>query len=272
MNLKNVIEDLGEYSVKTRIIWALIMMILSYLLVAVANDIVFSIVVGFVSLIAAKELINTQKFVPFIIKLEMYLFLILTCAYSYFYGMLDAHYFTIAFVVLVVSVVLYQNLEKFDFRDISIIFTLTLYLMFGFNALINLKVNYSLLLFMYPILIAIIADTFGYFGGMTFGKHKLIPNISPKKTWEGAVSATVAASLFSYFYLGEFDLAKKEIIIITICVVILSQVGDLVASTIKRTFGIKDYSNLIPGHGGVLDRFDSILFNFIIVSIILIYI
>ncbi|MFV0424804.1 MAG: phosphatidate cytidylyltransferase [Bacilli bacterium] len=257
---------------KTRIVWAIIMIILAYLLIAVANDIVFTIMVAFISLIAGNELINTQKRVPFIIRMEMYLFLIFTCLYSYFWGMLDAHYFIIMFLVLVITVVLYQNLEKFNFTDISVIFTMTIYLVLGFNSLVNIKINFSLLVFFYPILIAVIADTFGYFGGMLFGKHKLIEKISPKKTWEGVISATIFASLFSYFYLQNFDFNKKEIIIITLIVVILSQIGDLVASTIKRTFAIKDYSNLIPGHGGILDRFDSILFNFIVISVIFIYI
>lgn len=257
---------------KTRIIWAIIMIMCGYLLIAIANDIIFTIITGFLCLIASQELINTQKMVPLIIKLEMYAFLIFTTIHSYFWGMLDAHYFIILFLVYTISTVLYQKIEKFNFTDISVIYTMTMYLALGFNALINLKINFSLLVFFYPILIAVFADTFGYFGGMLFGKHKLIENISPKKTWEGAVSATLFASIFSFFYLQNLDFSRNETIVITIVVVILSQIGDLVASTIKRTYSIKDYSTLIPGHGGILDRFDSILFNFIVISVILIYI
>ncbi len=257
---------------KTRIIWAIIMIMFGYLLIAIANDIIFTIVIGFLCLIASKELINTQKLVPYIIQLEMYGFLIFMSIYSYFWGILDSHYFIILFLIFNVSTVLYQKIEKFNFTNISVIYMMTIYLALGFNSLINLKINFSLLVFFYPILIAVFADTFGYFGGMLFGKHKLIENISPKKTWEGAISATLFASAFSYFYLQYLDFSRNETIVITVVVVILSQIGDLVASTIKRTYSIKDYSTLIPGHGGILDRFDSILFNFIVISVILIYI
>ncbi len=257
---------------KTRIIWAIIMIVISYFLVAVANDIVFTIIVGLMSLIAMKELIDTQEKVPGIIKIEMIAFLAFACGYTYFWGMLDIHYFVILFIVLNVSLVLYQHIEKYNFTDISVAFTMCSYLVFGFTALINIKLNFSILVFAYPIFVAILADTFGYFGGMLFGKRKLIVNISPKKTWEGAISATLFAGLFSYFYLQQFDLTSTQVIVISVVVVILSQLGDLVASAIKRTYDIKDYSNLIPGHGGILDRFDSILFNFIVISVVLIYI
>ncbi|MFV0499594.1 MAG: phosphatidate cytidylyltransferase [Bacilli bacterium] len=257
---------------RVRVIWALIMILFAYVLFSFANDIVFTIVVGIISLIAANELINTQKFVPLIIKIEIYLFLILTSIYSYYYGLLDAHYLIITFLILVISLVLYKHLEKFDFSNISIIFTMVIYLILGFNSLLNIKINFSLLIFFYPILVGVIADTFGYFGGKKFGKHKLIENVSPNKTWEGALFATIFASLFSYYYLHNFNLNNIQIIIITLIMVILSQVGDLVASSIKRTYDIKDYSKLIPGHGGILDRFDSILFNFIVLSVLLIYV
>lgn len=257
---------------KTRIIWAVILILLSYLLVTLANDIIFTIIVGLVSIIACRELLNTQKDVPLAIRFEMYMILVGTCAYTYFYGMLDIQFIILIFLLYTVSLVLYQQIETYNFTNIGIIFIMTLYLVFGFNALVNVKINFSLLVFLYPIVIAVLADTFGYFGGMLFGKHKLIKNISPKKTWEGAIAATIFPSLISFFYLKNFDFSNTKILTITIIVVILSQLGDLVASSIKRTYNIKDYSNLIPGHGGILDRFDSIIFNFIVLSVILLYV
>ena len=116
-------------------------------------------------------------------------------------------------------------------------------------------------------LIAWGSDTFAYFVGKKFGKRKLAPEISPKKTIEGSVGGIVGAAalslVFSYFFLKEHN----PFIIAALALIgsALSQVGDLAASFIKRKVGIKDYGNLIPGHGGILDRFDSIFIVIVIV-------
>lgn len=113
-------------------------------------------------------------------------------------------------------------------------------------------------------IVAFGTDIFAYFIGMAIGKHKLCPNLSPKKSIEGAVGGLVFAVLFTalyaYFTFGGANLAIKWSIIIGIIGSIMSQCGDLGASAIKRQIGIKDYGKLLPGHGGILDRFDSVLF------------
>ena len=93
------------------------------------------------------------------------------------------------------------------------------------------------------------SDTCAYCAGILFGKHKAAPVLSPKKTWEGCVGGVIGAALLAVLY-G----------LIGSCASIISQIGDLAASALKRNNEIKDYGKLIPGHGGVLDRFDSILF------------
>lgn len=107
-------------------------------------------------------------------------------------------------------------------------------------------------------------DTFAYFGGFLFGKRKLCPNLSPKKTVAGAISGAVGAvagfAVYGFIMVntgGEFDFFKYSIY--AVFASFASQTGDLAASAIKRHYGIKDYGNIFPGHGGVLDRFDSIL-------------
>lgn len=110
-------------------------------------------------------------------------------------------------------------------------------------------------------LIAFGTDTFAYFVGVTMGRHKLCPLLSPKKTIEGALGGVVGSTILSiiFFYiLGINNIFS--IIIFSILASILSMFGDLFASKIKREYAIKDYGNLLPGHGGILDRFDSILF------------
>jgi len=111
------------------------------------------------------------------------------------------------------------------------------------------------------------SDTFAYCAGMLFGKHKAFPVLSPKKSWEGCVGGVVGAALLGFVYalifqnkLSELNAPLVFVPIISACTSVLSQCGDLSASAIKRQFGIKDYGTLIPGHGGIMDRFDSILF------------
>lgn len=109
-------------------------------------------------------------------------------------------------------------------------------------------------------------DTFAYAVGMLIGKHKAFPVLSPKKSWEGCIGGVAGAMLigfiYSYFIV---DPAIKEqsvtLIVVLICGVgaVMSQLGDLAASAIKRNHNIKDYGKLIPGHGGIMDRFDSVI-------------
>jgi len=135
--------------------------------------------------------------------------------------------------------------------------------------------------------ISVFTDIFALVFGMTLGKHKMAPVTSPKKTWEGAIGGTAVATVsgtlviflypyFSKFFhngqtieffdgifrYNEFTIVGKifSAITLTIFLSVCSQIGDLLASKLKRTYGIKDYSNIFPGHGGVLDRFDSLFF------------
>lgn len=121
--------------------------------------------------------------------------------------------------------------------------------------------GYSNMVFMIFIT-AFATDICAYFTGYLFGKHKLCPSLSPKKTVEGAIGGTLGSIIFSSVF-GYFVFPGNLIhfIIMGFVGAIFAQVGDLSASAFKRKMGIKDYSNLIPGHGGALDRFDSVLFT-----------
>jgi len=110
-------------------------------------------------------------------------------------------------------------------------------------------------------------DTCAYCAGMLFGKHKMSPVLSPKKSVEGAVGGVLGAALIGALYaaaVGKYLQAENQIVnyaVICAAGALISMVGDLAASAIKRNHGIKDYGTLIPGHGGILDRFDSVIFT-----------
>ncbi len=125
----------------------------------------------------------------------------------------------------------------------------------------------------YLLLFALFAgwmtDIFAYFVGSKLGKHKLCPKISPKKSVEGAIGGIAGAILLNvlllfvfkkFFFDGETGLSYIAVIVLSVVLSVISMFGDLAASTIKRNFGIKDFGKLLPGHGGIMDRFDSVLF------------
>jgi len=111
-------------------------------------------------------------------------------------------------------------------------------------------------------------DIFAYIVGVNFGKTRLAVKISPKKSVEGSIGGTVFAVIFTMIYVWGFkmdSIANIELNIgisigLIIFLSVIGQIGDLVASKFKRDFGVKDYSNIFPGHGGVMDRFDSVIF------------
>ena len=117
-----------------------------------------------------------------------------------------------------------------------------------------------------------VTDVFAYFTGVTLGKHKIVPHISPKKTWEGCVGGALGCAiiimLYFVFVIGKVENINSNLVVLSILSFVLgflmsvmSQLGDWLASLIKRAVGIKDYGNIFPGHGGMIDRFDSTFFT-----------
>jgi phosphatidate cytidylyltransferase len=99
-------------------------------------------------------------------------------------------------------------------------------------------------------------DILGYFGGRAFGGPKLAPSISPSKTWSGAIAGTLGAAVVSGLVAAAWDVRVFPVIFVGVVLSMVSQAGDLAESAFKRKFHTKDASNLIPGHGGVMDRLD----------------
>ncbi|MBQ9707699.1 MAG: phosphatidate cytidylyltransferase [Firmicutes bacterium] len=127
--------------------------------------------------------------------------------------------------------------------------------------LVDMAEPYGLMVWLI-VITAFGTDIMAYFVGVALGKHKLCPKISPKKTIEGSIGgilgSVILSGVFGFFFMPQVLL---HCIIIGVLGGVVSQFGDLTASIFKRKMGIKDYGNLIPGHGGILDRFDSVLFT-----------
>ena len=157
-------------------------------------------------------------------------------------------------------IMILKNHKDFDLAKIVSLFALPLPYAFAYfclSGVINWDngIYYLLLLLNFSS----VCDMGAYFVGVTCGKHKLCPNISPKKTVEGAIGGIVSSMVVTVILGLCFSKSLVIPMILTIPFCILGMIGDLFASAIKRSVGIKDYSNLIPGHGGILDRTDSII-------------
>lgn len=164
--------------------------------------------------------------------------------------------------IMISSLYMFKTTERTPLDAIATMVGIIYVVFFSYHVvLVDQNPVYSVLIWL-VLLSAFCTDIFAYFSGYLFGKHKLCPNLSPKKTIEGAIGGTIGsvlcAGLFGYFVVPDI---WTHCLAMGLIAAIFSQFGDLTASAYKRKMGIKDYGNLIPGHGGIMDRFDSVLFT-----------
>ena len=220
----------------------------------------FTIALSFAGLYEYYKTVKVAKLKP--ISIGGYILLILYYLTSNNFEMLSFLIIIATFILLCVPIL---NIE-YTFIDVAVTILGFIYVgvFFSFIHLVNIKEG-GQYLFWLIFLSSWLCDTAAYYSGRFFGKHKLCPKVSPKKTIEGSIGgilgSTLACGIFGIIISNSFSLIPVyHYFIIGILCGVFCQFGDLVASSIKRYAGIKDYSNLIPGHGGILDRFDSILF------------
>ena len=188
--------------------------------------------------------------------------------------LIPTYHITVLYVLVAVFLTLKKH-DKLDLGGILSLCVMPFIMAYAFGSLekiANYGAKYELeiggisaLTGIYYLLMMLVfsagCDTGAYFVGVTLGKHKLCPEISPKKTVEGAIGGILTSVVFALIFNFAFGMTDKLVptLIFTVPLCIVGMCGDLFASTIKRSVGLKDYGNLIPGHGGILDRFDSIL-------------
>ena len=163
-------------------------------------------------------------------------------------------------LVLSMPVVFYNDNKLYNINDCLYVIGIVYFLGLSFSNIIFLR-DSNILKCIFIFIIAFITDTYAYISGSLIGRHKLT-TISPKKTVEGSIIGIVMGTLVGtvYYYNMIGGLTLFQVVILCLFLTILSEIGDLMFSSIKRYFDKKDYSNLIPGHGGILDRFDSVIY------------
>lgn len=168
--------------------------------------------------------------------------------------------FSILFILLLlVYTVITKN--KFTFDDVSFCVMATIYIGVGFFYFVKTR-DAGLVYIFYSLFIIWATDSGAYFVGRALGKRKLWPEISPNKTVAGFVGGIISACIVAllFFLFSNIDATIIQLIFVTTFLSIFGQIGDLVESAFKRHYGVKDSGNILPGHGGILDRFDSLLF------------
>jgi len=178
------------------------------------------------------------------------------------------------YLIIILGMTVFSR-GKFDTADASTTFTMIFYIVSSFASVVILRDSlYGASLYLLAFLGPWMSDSAAYFCGRAFGKHKLIPDVSPKKTIEGSIGGILFTGIAFAVYAFIFIKGAKGLVPCAVMfgmgmlVSIVSQIGDLIASLIKRKYGIKDYGKLFPGHGGVMDRFDSVLITAPVVLII----
>ncbi|XMB66800.1 phosphatidate cytidylyltransferase [Mycoplasmatota bacterium zrk1] len=227
------------------------------------NTIVPMILLGFILVsIAGLEYARLSKSNVLVITLISILTYSCALYFNYYNKTLI---FSNIFIILIIIQLFYLAYVVLNDAKLFIPHYLTalLYMGVGFSSFVMLKII-DVRLILYLIIVIAVTDSFAFFFGVKYGKRKLAPTISPKKSVEGSIAGLVGGLIIGVLvvyllHLDEISIFSSLLTssLVTILVSSLGQIGDLFASKIKRTYGKKDFSNLFPGHGGVLDRFDS---------------
>jgi phosphatidate cytidylyltransferase len=272
MHSKTAREDLEEYKkgveyikMKQRIVTAIIAAAI-FLPIVMLGGLPFIVLTYLIASVGLYELLKMRKIrlfsLPGIISLALLWILLLPAKYQNFIHELNYTKVELAFLaVLLFLTYTVATKNKFTFEDVAFSVLATIYVGIGFYYFIQTR-EAGLTYIFYSLFIIWATDSGAYFIGKAYGKRKLWPEISPNKTIEGSAGgilcAVVVAVLFSLF--TEIDAGLLPLLVITIVLSVFGQIGDLVESALKRHYHVKDSGNLLPGHGGILDRFDSLLF------------
>lgn len=253
----------------TKKVISAIILVLVFIPFLIIGELPFAILMSVLSIFGLYELLKvreTKKKFPIVLKIFAYLLTCYFCLYNTssieFINKFDYRVMAGIIFLFISPMVFINDSEKYNLNDALFLIGSVLFIGLSFNLIIITR-NYDITYIIYLLLITTITDTFALFTGSLIGKHKLCPKISPKKTIEGLIGGTIMGTFVATVFYNTIissTVPLVTVIMLTFVLCLIGQLGDLVFSSIKRYYDVKDFSNLIPGHGGILDRFDSLIF------------
>ncbi len=274
---------------KQRVITAVVLLALLAVVVWQINTPVLVLVIAFLAAVAANEIMRCAKVentfirvvatgyaacVPFFASAKALTPWVSEAVWGKVIGAVPGVVYLIA-LVLVLLLAMLKGYAYTTFEDVAVSVFAGALVPFGFSVFIRLRdmfqiEQFGIYLIFYGLICALATDSGAQLAGMAFGKHKMSPNISPKKTGEGAIGGLIfslilnAVAMILYNRLADFKMDEFAVtVLLAACLPVsfLGMMGDLSASVLKRNFGVKDFGKIFPGHGGVMDRFDSSMFT-----------
>lgn len=274
---------------KQRVITAVVLLALLAVVVWQINTPVLVLVIAFLAAVAANEIMRCAKVentfirvvatgyaacVPFFASAKALTPWVSEAVWGKVIGAVPGVVYLIA-LVLVLLLAMLKGYAYTTFEDVAVSVFAGALVPFGFSVFIRLRdmfqiEQFGIYLIFYGLICALATDSGAQLAGMAFGKHKMSPNISPKKTVEGAIGGLIfslilnAVAIILYNRLVDFKMDEFAVtVLLAACLPVsfLGMMGDLSASVLKRNFGVKDFGKIFPGHGGVMDRFDSSMFT-----------
>lgn len=274
---------------KQRVITAVVLLALLAVVVWQINTPVLVLVIAFLAAVAANEIMRCAKVentfirvvatgyaacVPFFASAKALTPWVSETVWGKVIGAVPGVVYLIA-LVLVLLLAMLKGYAYTTFEDVAVSVFAGALVPFGFSVFIRLRdmfqiEQFGIYLIFYGLICALATDSGAQLAGMAFGKHKMSPNISPKKTVEGAIGGLIfslilnAVAMILYNRLADFKMDEFAVtVLLAACLPVsfLGMMGDLSASVLKRNFGVKDFGKIFPGHGGVMDRFDSSMFT-----------
>lgn len=274
---------------KQRVITAVVLLALLAVVVWQINTPVLVLVIAFLAAVAANEIMRCAKVentfirvvatgyaacVPFFASAKALTPWVSEAVWGKVIGAVPGVVYLIA-LVLVLLLAMLKGYAYTTFEDVAVSVFAGALVPFGFSVFIRLRdmfqiEQFGIYLIFYGLICALATDSGAQLAGMAFGKHKMSPNISPKKTVEGAIGGLIfslilnAVAMILYNRLADFKMDEFVVtVLLAACLPVsfLGMMGDLSASVLKRNFGVKDFGKIFPGHGGVMDRFDSSMFT-----------
>ena len=256
---------------KTRIITALVALCLFLPFLYFSHTMAFLVLIQILAFVSTYEIlrcVGLDKKAPLAIPCYLVSLVIpFLCRYPEKMHCTRPEMFFLVFFVLTFYLlsagVFYR--QKVDITSIGTLIAMEVYVVFAISSILLLRDSeHGKYMYLLVFIAAWVTDTGAFFAGKAFGRHKLIPEVSPKKTVEGAVGGFIVGVIFMVAYgavVGYMTDLTPQYLYLAIAGAVMSlgsMLGDLIASLLKRHFGIKDFGWLLPGHGGVLDRFDSV--------------